>query len=152
MADEKFDEKEMEKRDEKSAEEKSWEEKWQRDPVGSVVWAVILIWAGLVFMAANLGWLDWLQTRNDILPGVAFFAQIETWGIIMLGAGIIIGLGALYRTIQPEYRRPLGGDIFLALLFIGIGLSNLFGWDIVWPLILIALGLSFVVRGMFRRR
>ena len=153
MADEKFDEKEMEKREEKSAEEKSWEEKWQRDPVGSVVWAVILIWAGVVLMAANLGWLDRLQSRSADMPGFAFFfAQVETWGVILIGAGIIVGMGALYRTTRPEYRRPLGGDIFLALLFIGIGLSNLFGWDIIWPLILIGLGLSFILRGMFRRR
>lgn len=148
---EKFNEKEMEKREEKSAEEKSWEEKWQRDPVGSVVWALILIWAGLVLLADNLGYLDQLRIQDLDTPRFIMIAGMGAWSLILMGAGAIVGLGILVRLMRPEYRRPLGGDIFLAVLLFGIGLSNLTGWEIVWPLILIGLGLSFIMRGFLRR-
>ena len=68
--DEKFDEKEREKQDEKS-EEKTWDEKWQRDPLTVVAWAAIFIWAGLVFLASNLGILDaLLQGAAELTPYV----------------------------------------------------------------------------------
>ncbi len=155
MPDEKFDEKDREKREEKSAEEKSWEEKYRRDPVNSVVWALILVWAGLVLLADNLGLLDWMKgifSANPLIPGAPFIGHIETWSIIFIGAGVILLLGVLFRLIIPDLRRPVGGSIFLGLLFIGIGLGNIFGWNIIWPLILIALGISFLLRGWMRPR
>ena len=48
---------EQEEKDIDKVEEKSAEEKWRRDPLGSITWAVILIWAGLVLLADNLGML-----------------------------------------------------------------------------------------------
>ena len=58
MADEKFDEKELDKRDEKqdekSPQEKSWDEKWQRDPLSTIVWATIFIWAGVEIGRAHV--------------------------------------------------------------------------------------------------
>jgi hypothetical protein len=143
MADEKANEKEQEKRDEKSAEEKSWDEKWRRDPLSAIVWAAIFIWAGVVFLANNLGFLGPL--RQGAL------ANLEAWSLVFLGAGAIVLLEVLVRLLMPEYRRAVGGSIFFALFLIGIGLGNIFGWDIIWPLILIALGLSIVFRGILRR-
>ena len=75
MADEKFDEKEREKRDEKS-EEKTWEEKWQRDPLTSITWAAIFIWAGLVFLASNLGILNQILVNVTGLPQLGGFENI----------------------------------------------------------------------------
>jgi len=48
-----------------------------RDALSSVIWAVILVWAGLVFLAANSGWLEQFL-NGDILtrylpPGMSFF-------------------------------------------------------------------------------
>ena len=47
MPDEKFDEKEREKQEEKTA-EKSFDEKYRRDPLSAIIWAAILIWAGVL--------------------------------------------------------------------------------------------------------
>ena len=72
MSEQKFDEKEMEKHDEKqekSSEEKNWDEKYRRDPLGTIVWAAIFIWAGLVFLAANLGFLDSMMSWPMHMPG-----------------------------------------------------------------------------------
>lgn len=146
MSDEKFDEKEMEKREEKAPEEKSWDEKYRRDPLSALVWPAILIWAGLVLLANNLGLLSGLRD----LPSDRFFFQFETWGLIFIGAGVILLIEVVIRLVMPVYRRDVGGTLFLGILFLAIGLGNTFSWNYIWPLILIGLGLSIVLRGIRR--
>jgi hypothetical protein len=143
MADEKFDEKEAEKR-----EEKSWDEKYRNDPVSAAVWACIFIWAGLVLLAGNLGLLGWFSPD----PEAPFFAWPDTWGLILLGAGLIVLMGAAVRMLVPSYRRSITGDLILAAILIGIGLGNVFGFQVTLPLILIVIGLSILLRGRKRER
>ncbi len=150
--DEKFDEKDREKREEKSSEEKSSEEKWQRDPLSAVIWALILIWAGLVFLMDNLGILDSIQTSGGIIPGLDVEVDLGPWAIILTGAGVIVLLEALIRVLVPAYRRPVGGTIVFGFILIGIGLGNLLNWSLVFPLILIGLGLSIILRGFMRSK
>lgn len=150
--DEKFDEKDREKREEKSSEEKSSEEKWQRDPLSAVIWALILIWAGLVFLMDNLGILDSIQTSGGIIPGLDVEVDLGPWAIILTGAGVIVLLEALIRVLVPAYRRPVGGTIVFGFVLIGIGLGNLLNWSLVFPLILIGLGLSIILRGFMRSK
>jgi low affinity Fe/Cu permease len=152
MPDEKFDEKELEKREEKSPEEKSWDEKWQRDPLNTIAWAAILIWAGIVLLADNLGYLDPLRDLGRGTAGLGFLADFEAWSLIFFGAGVIILLEVLVRLLVPAYRKPVGGTLIFGLVLIGIGLGDVFGWTIIWPLILIGLGLSILLRGVMRNR
>lgn len=152
MPDEKFDEKELEKREEKSPEEKSWDEKWQRDPLNTIAWAAILIWAGIVLLADNLGYLDPLRDLGRGTAGLGFLAHFEAWSLIFFGAGVIILLEILVRLLIPAYRKPVGGTLIFGLVLIGIGLGDVFGWTIIWPLILIGLGLSILLRGVMRNR
>jgi hypothetical protein len=139
------EEKELGKRDEKSA-----EEKWRRDPLGSVTWAAILIWAGLVFLADNLGFLDALRFGRG--EEEFFFLGPGVWSLVLIGAGGLLLLEVVIRLLVPAYRQAIGGSLFLGLLFIGLGLSNWIGWELLWPFILIAIGLSIVLRSLFRRR
>jgi hypothetical protein len=143
MADEKFDEKEAEKQ-----EEKSWEEKYRNDPVSVAVWACIFIWAGLVLLVGNLGLLDWLSTE----PGHHFFVWGDSWGLILLGAGVIVLIGAGFRLAMPAYRRSITGDLILGVILMGIGIGNIFGFNVTLPLILIIIGLSIMLRGWRRGR
>jgi len=145
-------EKEEEKREEKSSEEKNWDEKWQRDPLNALSWALIFIWAGVVFLANNLGWIDRWLTRTSDLPGFKFVGRLEIWAILLFGAGVIILVEVLLRLVFPIYRRPVGGSLFLAIFLIGVGLSTIYSWKIIWPLLLIALGLSVLLRGLFHHR
>jgi len=146
--DEKYDEKEMEKHEEKSTEEKSFEEKHRRDPLGSLIWAVILIWAGVVMLANNFGFLDNLRIGSLGLP-FDFPFPAEMWSIFFLGAGVILLIEIGIRLIIPNYRRPVMGTFILAIVFFGIGLGD---WGMVWPLILIAIGASLLLRGLFQNR
>ena len=136
----KEEEKEYEKEEEKSR--GGWGyEKWRRDPLSAIVWAGILIWAGLVFLAGNLGFFAGLRIRGS---------YVEAWSIIFVGASVIVFLEAVVRLVMPAYRRAVGGTLFFAIVLLGVGLGNLVGWEVVGPLILIALGLSVLVRGFFR--
>jgi len=132
----KKDEKE-EKHGEK--EEKNWEEKWRRDPLSGIVWAGILIWAGLVLLVDNLGFLARLE-------------RLDAWAVIFIGAGLIVLWGVAVRLLVPAYRRAVTGSLILGLVFIGIGLGNLLSWNVIWPLILIVLGVFVLVRGLIWRR
>lgn len=145
-SDEKFDEKEMEKREEKSP-----EEKWRSDPLGAVIWAIILIWAGVVFLLDNLGYLDqWIETLSDY-QGLQFLAELEIWSLIIFGAGIILLIEVLIRLIVPAYRRPVLGTTIFAMVLIGIALSDFLSWTVVFSVILILAGISILLRGFTRR-
>ncbi len=142
-------EKDVEKNEEKSPEEKDWDEKWRRDPVNAVTWASIFIWAGVVFLLDNLGLLGRIETQ---FGGIILLKTIHAWRLVLVGAGVIVILAALVRLTIPEHRRPVFGSFLLGIILIGIGLGELFSWDIVWPLILIALGISVLARGFLHRK
>lgn len=150
--DEKYEEKEMEKREEKSteeksSEEKSYEEKYRRDPLGTLVWAVILIWAGVVWLANNFELLDRFKIPSSGMPRHFPFAQ-EAWSIFLLGVGVILLIEIVIRLTVPNYRRPILGTFILAMVFFGLGLGS---WALIWPIVLIIIGATILLRGMLRK-
>ena len=146
-------EKELEKRDEKEEkEEKSVEEKSRSDPVGSMVWAATLIWAGVVLILRNFGWLDAWRMRLGDLPfdlPIEVEAWAGAWQLFFLGAGVLVLMGVVVRLLVPEFRRPILGSLIWAIVLFGIALGQ---WNVIWPLILIAVGLSLLFGGLTRRR
>jgi len=130
-------EKEEEKTEEK--EEKSWDEKWRRDPLSAAAWAIIVIWAGVVLLADNLGLFE-----DSIW---------EAWPLFFLGAGVILLLEVLYRRVVPAYRQPLWGNLVLAFVFLVIGVGQLVNnWAIIWAVALIAVGGYILLSGLFQKR
>ena len=120
---------EKEEKDEKDSGD-SWDEKWRRDPLNTAGWALILIWAGLVLIAENLA---------------IFGARWEAWPVILMGAGVIVLLGVLIRLLVPAYRRPVTGSIIFGFILVGIGVGQLWEWEVVGALILIAIGVSIIL-------
>jgi hypothetical protein len=139
------EEKEREKREEKTV-----EEKWRRDPLGAIIFGIILIWAGLVFLADSMGWLAGISI-SGLAPGFDV-TQPEAWTIVLIGAGVIVLIEAAIRLAVPAYRRPIGGTIILAVVLIGIGLGNIVSWELIWPLIVIGIGLAVLLGGFWRRK
>ncbi len=145
--DEKYEK--QEKEDEKSA-----EEKWQRDSLGSIVWALILIWAGVVFLASNTGMLG---AFNDLLAGIGLqtaelpfklpFLRLEAWSLIFAGAGVLLLAEVVIRLIFTSYRRPVLGTAIMAVIALGIGLGT---WGLILPLVLIIAGLAIILGAFFR--
>jgi len=128
------------KEEEKQAEKQ--DEKWRRDPLSAIVWAVILIWIGVVLLIGNMGLLDSLSILGR---------RVEAWSFGFLGAGAIVLLEVVVRLLVPAYRRAVGGTLVFAAILLGVGLGEIVGWVVIGPLILIALGVSVLLRGLFRR-
>jgi hypothetical protein len=55
---------------------------------------------------------------------------------------------------MPVYRHHFAGGFVPGLIFTGVGLAWLNNWqfDIIWPVILIIIGLSLIFGGIFRHR
>ena len=154
MADEKTEEKhekEVEKREEKL------EEKWRRDPLGSITGAFILIWIGVLLLAQNMGFLSSLTTILDNLgvpaPGMALewipFVSARGVQLFLFGAGAIVVVEIILRLLIPKFRRGIFGSLIGAVVCFSLGLGN---WEVIWPLVIIAVGLSILVGALTRRR
>ena len=141
-----YEKPEKEEKDEKGGQGQSMEEKWARDPLGTAVGAVILIWLGVTLLAANTG-----------LTGLVDWSNMWAW--FLLGLGAILLLEALVRLVIPEFRRPVVGRIIggIVLLLIGATGTSLpflrqFNIETWWPLIPIVAGVLILLAGLFRRR
>jgi hypothetical protein len=135
------EEREKEEKEEKGRGE-GVEEKWGRDPLGTAIGALILIWLGVTLFVANLGTFAWIQWENF-------------WAWFILGIGALFILEVLIRLAVPEYRRPIGGRLIAGVILLAIGASFTFlPFDIgkLWPLIPIAIGLAILFGGLFRSR
>ena len=127
----------QEEKDEKEREEKSWEGGWRRDPLSGVAWALILIWAGLVLLA---------QTNGLFLR----FERLGPWSLIFAGAGVILLLEAVLRVLVPAYRRPVVGTVIFGIILLAIGLGSLVSWNIIWPVVIIGVGVALLLQGVLR--
>ena len=115
----------------------------------------LLIWAGVTFLAVNQGWLERLNLPkplfDNLLPRQLEMFEPRVWNLIALGTGVIILLEVVVRLLVPAFRRHIGGSLIVATVFIGIGLGSWFGWNIIWPIILIAAGVVVLVGGLTRK-
>lgn len=97
----------------------------------SLIWGLILIIIGLIFLGNNLGWfyLSW----NNL------------WPLLMVGGGILFWFGWLTN-------RKESGLIMPGTILIGYGLlflyCTLYGWDYMenlWQVFLLMPGLGFLL-------
>jgi len=135
MSEQRRDEKEEKGRNE------SWDEKWRRNPIEAAVWALILIWVGVVWLAASMGAIE-----------AVFGENIEPWSIGFVGAGLIALGAAVVRLLVPAYRRPIVGSLIFGLILLGIGLGQMTNWVAIGAIVLIGIGLSILLGGLFRKQ
>ncbi len=144
---EKQEKEEKERREKQEKEEKDRgegerekSEKWSGgDALGPLIWGRIIIFAGLAFAAVNLAIYPWLTWEN-------------VWSPIFIGAGLFFLLEVIIRLLLPTYRRPVRGRIILTFVALAIGLGGVVGWELTWPLIIIAVGLAIIVGVLVRPR
>jgi hypothetical protein len=146
------EDRDFEEKDEKVVEVETHHKKVEEnDVLSTVVWAFILIWAGLVFLASNLNWFSHmgLAINNS---WVWNFSHFGVWNLIALGTGVILLVEAAVRLLVPELRRNVGGALIGGIVLIGVGLGEWFSWSYLWPLILIAVGINVLITGLGRKR
>ena len=144
MSEPRRNEKEEEKRGEKNEEKGSgrgWDEKWEHDRLRMISIAAILIWGGLVAFAGTLNLFNYNWEGHG-------------WAVFLVGTGVILIGKVIIRALIPEYRRAIGGSLIIGFILLAVGISDLTGWswDYIWPIILVAIGLSILLRGALRRR
>jgi hypothetical protein len=110
----------------------------ERKRLEGLWWAVVLIWAGLVFGADSMG----------LLPQIG---DADAWSWIFLGAGVFGVLGALYRVISPNVPNSSTWDWVWGSFCLIIGLGGFTTINIAWPLILILLGGIILVGVLLQR-
>lgn len=120
-----------------------------RDQLRTIIWACILIWAGLVFLANYQDWLSAIPL--NVSPKFEWIWFNQAWLFIFLGAGALLLVEFLIRLTNPSLRKRNAGNLFLAILLIGIGISAILGVMTLWPVILIAIGLSLIIRNFIQR-
>ena len=97
----------------------------------------------------QLGYLDQIKEilfANRAEWTLGFPGDFSVWGLIFLGAGVILLFEVLLRLLIPAYRKSVTGTIILAFVFIGIGLGNVLRWEFIFA------GLSIIVGSFTRRR
>lgn len=139
--DEKDEKEDEEKRDDDWGGEKWGGEKWSRDPLGTTLWALFIIWIGVILLLANLG------EEGKTFLGLDWG---NFWAWALTGAGVLTWLDILLRLMMPAYRRPLGGRIVWGTILLVFGVGGLIEVEL-WPLIIIAIGVSMLL-GYFRPR
>lgn len=118
--------------------EQKYSERKERRRLEGLWWAVVLIWAGLVFLADSMG----------LVPQIG---DADAWSWIFLGAGMLGILGSLYRLTSANVPNPNTWDWIWGSFCIIIGLGGFTTLNIAWPLILILVGGVILVTVLLRR-
>ncbi len=135
--DEKQSEKEQEKQQEKGA---GMDEKYRRNPLGFVSWALIIIWLGVTLLLQNIDAFALTDDEN-------------WWGIFAWGVGVIIIAEALLRLTMPRWRHGITGSLVWGAIAIGVGFGLWFGnWQIIGPIVVIAVGVGILLSRVLPRR
>lgn len=129
---------EKDEKDEKGRRGEKEEKGQPADALSGIIWGLVLVVAGLIFLGVTL----------DFLPGLSIGTA---WGIVFLAAGALFLIETVIRLLVPAYRRPVTGTLIFAFILLGIGLGITIGFQYVWPLIIIGIGLIILV-GQFVRR
>jgi len=117
--------------------EQKYSERKKRLRLEGLWWAVVLIWAGLVFLADSM----------DLMPQIG---DADAWSWIFLGAGVFGILGALYRLTSANVPNPTTWDWVWGSFCLIIGLGGFTTLSIAWPLVLILVGGVMLVTVLLR--
>jgi hypothetical protein len=118
--------------------EQKYDERKERRRLEGLWWAIVLIWAGLVFGADGMG----------LMPQVG---DASVWSWIFLGAGMVGILGSFYRLTSSNVPNPTAWDWVWGGICLIIGLDGFVKLNVFWPLILILVGGFALVNGLWRR-
>ncbi len=131
-------EKGQEKQEEKG---QGLDEKYEKNPLGFVVFAIDLFWLGVYLLLRN----------RHVFPDTEQSWAYLVWGIAALGAIEIV-----IRLLVPRWRKALTGTFIWAIIWAGVGFglwtNNDNAWEIIGPVIIIAVALALVLGRLLPRK
>jgi hypothetical protein len=110
----------------------------QTKRIETLYWAVVFLWAGLVFELDSLG----------VLPQVG---GAIAWSWVFAGAGLLALLGNIVRISSVDWPNPTTWDYIWAAVLLIVGLGAFVNVDIAFPIILIVVGIAFLGNLLFDR-
>jgi hypothetical protein len=114
--------------------------------VGRLTWSLVLVWVGSVLLVENLGYLASITLSPVSLPW-AMPIRATVWRLLLIGTGGLLALGVVMRLLIPRFRDDVLGNLILVIVCVALGLGYV---NLIWPLILIAIGIALLVkRGFF---
>lgn len=100
-------------------------------------WGLFLILVGGLFLVNNRGWLQ----------------EATGWSYFAIGLGAILVIGFFVRYFGTLANRWSGaGGLAAGLALIFVGLASLYGFSEWWPLVLLAIGIGCLVKGISSRK
>ena len=115
------------------------DEKYRRNPLGFVTFALLIIWLGVFLLLQRRGILadDW-----------------KGWAIFAWGGGGLAFIEALIRLNVPRWRQPVIGGFVGAAIWTGVGFVCWQGgdWEIIGPIVIIAIGVAILAGRLMPRR
>lgn len=114
--------------------------KWLKS---GIVWGVLLILAGILFLLNALNVIqisDYLWAILFLFAGIVFLTVFienrKNWWAIIPGFVLIgVGLVALFNLLMPEFPDSIGGGIILGSLSLAFILIYLFNRESWWTII-----------------
>jgi hypothetical protein len=130
-----------------------------------VDWPIFVLGIGVIFLVASVlsgnGDLAIPGFINAGVGGILYYQHLTgdwaSWSYIWTLIPGFIGLGILASNLinrDPVERSGVTLTLLSALAFAVFYLGERFeiGWDLLWPVALILVGILVVVRNMFRKR
>ena len=130
------EEKGQEKQEEKG---QGLEEKYHRNPLGFVTFAVAVVWLGIFLVLQN----------QDVVA-----RDLRGWAIFVWGLAVLAVIEVGLRLTVPRWRQPVVGKVIWAAIWTGVGVGfwTTGNWEIIGPIVLIAIGVAMVVGRVLPRR
>jgi hypothetical protein len=120
---------------EEKHEKREKREKGRDEILGPLIGGSILIWLGLTFYYQTIGYLSSSIWWAYFVGGI---------GVILIGAGLATAI----RGNRAYYGYLIGG----AVLFL-VGFAEIQGgWQNLWPLFIVVIGVAVIVGGVLGRR
>jgi Flp pilus assembly protein TadB len=94
-------------------------------------WGLIFIWGALVL----------LLEVADVVSGVSWW---DGWAVFFIGFGVIALSGGIIYAYIKDYSKA-GWNLFFGFGAIGFGLSAIIQSDIIWVLVLFAIGAILLI-------
>jgi len=131
-------EKGQEKQEEKG---RGSDEKYERNPLGFMIFAIDLFWLGVYLLLRNRHVLA--QTH-------------QTWAYLVWGIAGLAAVEIVIRLMVPRWRRAITGPFVWGVIWAGVGFGLWTGnnndWEIIGPVILIAVALAMVLGRLMPRK